>query len=145
MSLGTRSPHHSVKVLPATPTAGTFPSNIRVVRQTPAAFNEGVWGTPNAGGLVFAKRKKNVFKGPMLNVNSSPIGPGEGRSRAGSHSRSASAAGRRSGELVIQEEDEDDVEEVDAFSPISGPGEVEQIFPAPVEKAGEEGAQRDEM
>jgi len=81
----------------------------------------------------------------MLNVNSSPIGAGEGRSRAGSHSRSASAAGRRSGELVIQEEDEDDVEEVDAFSPISGPGEVEQIFPAPAEKVGEDGGQRDEM
>lgn len=140
VSLGTRSPHHSVKVLPATPTTGSFPSNIRVVRQTPAAtaFNEGVWGTSSAGALVFAKRKKNVFKGPMLNVTSSPVASGENRPRAGSHSRSASAAGRRSGELVIQEEDEDDIEEVDAFSPISGPGEIEQIFPAPVEKGEEE-------
>jgi hypothetical protein len=36
--------------------------------------------------------------------------------------------GRRSGE-IIEEEDEDEIEEVDAFSPITGPGEVEeQIF-----------------
>ena len=32
-------------------------------------------------------------------------------------SRSASAAGRRSGE-IIQEEDEDEIEEVDTFSPV---------------------------
>lgn len=141
VSLGTRSPHHSVKVLPATPTTSSFPSNIRVVRQNPAAaaFNEGVWGTSNPGGLVFARRKRNVFKGPMLNVTSSPSASGEGgRSRGQSHSRSTSVVGRKSGELVIQEEDEDDVEEVDAFSPILGPGEVEQIFPAPVEKVGEQ-------
>src|SRR6202040_3260084 len=70
VSLPTRSPHHSVKVLPATPTTSSFPSNIRVVRQAPiSSFNEGVWGNSNhgfgpnaAGGLVFAKRKKHVFK-----------------------------------------------------------------------------------
>jgi hypothetical protein len=40
-------------------------------------------------------------------------------------------AGRRSGEITgIEEEDEDGVEEVDAFSPIIGPGEIEEtIFP----------------
>ena len=49
--------------------------------------------------------------------------------RTGSHSRSASVAGRRSGE-IIEEEDEDEVEEVEVFSPITGPGEVEEtIFP----------------
>lgn len=142
-SLPTRSPHHSVKVLPATPTTATFPSNIRVVRQPPiSTFNEGAsWGSSHfgsgspIGGLVFAKRKKNIFKGPMLNTSSnggasgSGIGNGPSHSRAASHSRSTSVAGRRSGE-IIEEEDEDEIEEVDAFSPITGPGEIEEtIFP----------------
>ncbi|KAH7364260.1 serine/threonine protein kinase-like protein [Rhexocercosporidium sp. MPI-PUGE-AT-0058] len=136
--LPTRSPHHSVKVLPATPTTGSFPSNIRVVRQTPmSTFNEGPWGNSNhgfgpnnTGGLVFAKRKKNLFKGPMLNTSSpSPAGSGSGHARTGSNSRSASIVGKRSGE-IIEEEDEDEVEEVEAFSPITGPGEVEEVFAA---------------
>jgi len=51
-----------------------------------------------------------------------------GEAERSSHSRSASVTGRRSGE-IIEEEDEDEVEEVDHFSPLSGPGEVvEQIF-----------------
>ena len=140
-SLPTRSPHHSVKVLPATPTTSAFPSNIRVVRQAPiSSFNEGPWGNSQAfgsatnGGLVFAKRKKNLFKGPMLNTsipNGSASGSGSGNSKRGhSHSRSTSLAGRRSGE-IIQEEDEDEIEEVEAFSPITGPDEVEEsIYPA---------------
>ena len=139
VSIPTRSPHHSVKVLPATPTTGTFPSNIRVVRQAPvSSFNEGVWGnstldfgSSSTGGLVFAKRKKNIFKGPMLNT-SSPTSSASSNAlgaRAGSHSRSASLAGRRSGE-IIQEEDEDEVEEVEAFSPIiGGDGVEETIYP----------------
>lgn len=146
VSLPTRSPHHSVKVLPATPTTGSFPSNIRVVRQPPVSqFNEGPWGnglgfaSGGNGGLVFAKRKKNIFKGPMLNTSSPISGGGGSHSRAGSHSRSASQAGRRSGE-IIEEEDEEDIEEVDAFSPIIGAGEIEEhIFAAgetPVEKEG---------
>jgi hypothetical protein len=146
VSLPTRSPHHSVKVLPATPTTSAFPSNIRVVRQAPiSSFNEGVWGNSNhgfgpnsAGGLVFAKRKKNVFKGPMINTlaASSPTSPGSGAApgaahgRASSHSRSASVGGtRRSGE-IIQEEDEDEIEEVEAFSPVAAGEEVEEpTFP----------------
>lgn len=141
ISLPTRSPHHSVKVLPATPVTGSFPSNIRVVRQTPmSSFNEGAsWNTPShgygsnaaSGGLVFAKRKKNVFKGPMLNTsipNGTASGGGSAK-RGQSHSRSTSLVGRRSGE-IIQEEDEDEVEEVEAFSPILGPDEVEETYPA---------------
>jgi hypothetical protein len=101
------------------------------------------WGNPSigspGGGLIFAKRKKNLFKGPMLNTSfpsSSNSGAGTGNSggasRGHSHSRSTSLAGRRSGE-IIQEEDEDEIEEVDAFSPITGPGEIEEtIFEAPV-------------
>lgn len=140
------SPHHSVKVLPATPTAGSFPSNIRLVLGSPAPpplqlFNEGMPGNspqppgspnPFASGVLFAKRKKNIFKGPTLNFGA--MGPAGGR--AGSvHSRSGSgpALGRRSGEITIQEEDEnamaeeaeEDIEEVDMFNPIvGGPGEI---------------------
>lgn len=130
VSLPTRSPHHSVKVLPATPTTSAFPSNIRVVRQPPiSSFNEAPWGQAT-GGLVFAKRKKNIFKGPMLNTSpASGSGNGSGHNRAGSHSRSASVVGRRSGE-IIEEEDEDEIEEVDAFSPLNGPEEVEEVYPA---------------
>jgi hypothetical protein len=136
ISLPTRSPHHSVKVLPATPTLGSFPSNIRVVRQTPlSSFNEGVsWGgSNNAFGapLVFAKRKKNIFKGPSLNT-ASPIASGSGHTRTGSHSRSTSIAGRRSGEIIEEEdEDEEEIEEVDVFTPVTGPGETEEIVFTP--------------
>ncbi|KAF7906101.1 hypothetical protein EAF00_000380 [Botryotinia globosa] len=138
ISLPTRSPHHSVKVLPATPTLGSFPSNIRVVRQTPlSSFNEGVsWGASNStfgAPLVFAKRKKNLFKGPSLNTTSpiaSGSGNGHGHTRTGSHSRSTSIAGRRSGE-IIQEEDEEEIEEVDVFTPVTGPGETEEMVFTP--------------
>jgi serine/threonine protein kinase len=163
-----RSPHHSVKVLPATPTGGAFPSSIRFSRG-PALrldFNEGMPsydknpapGSPNpfsmnAGpSVLFAKRKRNIFKGPMLQFgNPAPAAP---RSREGSsHSRNASASGlgRRSGEITIQEEDEEaaeeaneyrglsmdgrdadmeSIEEVDQFSPIvRAPGEtIEEIY-----------------
>ncbi|KAF4470186.1 camk camkl kinase [Fusarium albosuccineum] len=146
------SPHHSVKVLPATPTSVSFPSNIRLVRATPpplSIFNEGMPaggpqsgpGSPNpfSSGIMFAKRKRNLFKGPTLNNFSGSSSQGQRNTGSGSHSRSASASGlgRRSGEITIQEEDEDsgeedeDVEEVDVFSPvIGGPGEKieEQIF-----------------
>ncbi|KAF3055976.1 hypothetical protein GL218_06834 [Daldinia childiae] len=151
-----RSPHHSVKVLPATPTSTSFPSNIRLVRGPTVAlnFNEGMPSsksgqnppgspnpfTSNSPSVLFAKRKRNLFKGPMLSIgNSSRAGPS-----SSSHSRSASASGlgRRSGEITIQEEDEeaeeaicdvepeDDVEEVEHFSPIlQVPGEkVEEIY-----------------
>jgi serine/threonine protein kinase len=131
--LTARSPHHSVKVLPSTPTTNAFPSNIRLVRQAPiSSFNEGMnWGRDaSPAGLVFAKRKRNVFKGPMLNVTSSPnantSNSSDTRSKGG-HSRSTSLAGRRSGE-IIQEEDEDEVEEVDSFSPLAGTEIEEQIF-----------------
>ncbi|KAF9870651.1 serine threonine protein kinase [Colletotrichum karsti] len=152
-----QSPHHSsVKVLPATPTSSAFPSNIRLVRgpgpPAPLAlFNEGMPsasagmqapGSPNpfaqGGGIMFAKRKRNIFKGPMLAFGGGNAGGSATRSTSSSHSRSASASGvgRRSGEVTIQEEEENDgaeeeVEEVDAFSPVvGGPGEriEEQIF-----------------
>ncbi|KAI1773906.1 kinase-like protein [Hypoxylon cercidicola] len=153
-----RSPHHSVKVLPATPTSTSFPSNIRLVRGPALTlnFNEGMPsksssqnppGSPNpfstnSPSVLFAKRKRNLFKGPMLSLGTSS----RSGTNSSSHSRNASAngLGRRSGEITIQEEDEeaeeaicdveadadDDIEEVDNFSPIAQvPGEkVEEIY-----------------
>ncbi|KAF2665916.1 kinase-like protein [Microthyrium microscopicum] len=116
---GSRSPHTSVKVLPATPQDSAFPSNIRVVRKPLAISTEGkaAFSTlpPSSPGIMFAKRKRSPFKGPMLSLST-----GSGKGRADSLSRSSSLR-RRSGE-VIQEEDEDEEEEVDEFSPIK-PGE----------------------
>lgn len=135
-----KSPHASVKVLPATPTSSSFPSNIRLVRTGNLTLNTVEGGSafstapppspgfPSGGGLVFAKRKRSPFKGPMLNVNTSGS-PAQGWRRAGeSGSRSHSVQGRRSGEIMgiteEEEEEEEDVEEVDDFSsPSLRPGE----------------------
>ncbi|KAI9739683.1 MAG: hypothetical protein M1834_006401 [Cirrosporium novae-zelandiae] len=75
-----RSPHSSVKVLPATPTTSyNFPTSVRLVRSPPvSAYNEAapffqnntVPGSPN---LVFARRKKSPFKGPVLHVATSNL------------------------------------------------------------------------
>lgn len=212
-----RSPHHSVKVLPATPTSTTsFPSNIRLVRGAGpplALYNETAPGNgpgrtggrlaaspmiPPAPGSpnpfasfgersmpFFAKRKRNVFKGPSLAFggnNNSRSASGSNHGSTPSHSRSASGdrmgGGRRSGEIAaVQEEDEEaldmvddmleedededdrdtvkfrslaeedeDVEEVDSFTPVvGGPGECveERIFePGELEKV-QNGAARE--
>lgn len=50
--------------------------------------------------------------------NNSGISAGRPRDSSVGGSRSASAAGRTSGE-IIEEEDEDEVEEVDTFSPLA--------------------------
>ncbi|KAI1437597.1 kinase-like protein [Xylaria sp. CBS 124048] len=148
-----RSPHHSVKILPAVPTSSALPSNFRLVRGPTIAlnFNERMPapeslnppGSPNPfssgnPSVMFAKRKRNVFKGPMLSTQGSANC--RGGTGSNSHSRSGSAGGlaRRSGEITIQEEDEEalafeadeDIEEVDQFSPILRvPGEtVEEIY-----------------
>ncbi|KAK4136311.1 kinase-like protein, partial [Trichocladium antarcticum] len=179
-----RSPHHSVKVLPATPTTGacSFPSNIRLVRDRagpplsifnlttdglpPPPPQNVLPGSPNpffghghghggggggGGGVMFAKRKRSVFKGPMLSLASSAGGNGGGNGpagkREGSHSRSASARegdrewgpdGKGTGNGSGNGAREDEVEEVEAFSPIvKGPGEIveEKIY----EEGEEEG------
>ncbi|KAK3677490.1 hypothetical protein LTR78_002340 [Recurvomyces mirabilis] len=134
-----RSPHASVKVLPATPTNGTFPSGMRVSRRPlPGAlgslptfaeaskntFNNLAPGSPSLP--VFARRKRSVFKGPL---SGSPSGFAR-TATVGNSSRSGSVQGRRSGEMImgITEEDEEeaeldaefedeDVEEVDQFGP----------------------------
>ncbi|EXJ65198.1 CAMK/CAMKL/MARK protein kinase [Cladophialophora yegresii CBS 114405] len=87
VSIGGRSPHSSIKVLPVTPTANAFPSNIRLVR-TPRGSDAGLQprplsgvggadllgpppGTPQANAfgsnVMFARRKKSPCKGPTLN------------------------------------------------------------------------------
>ncbi|KAI7086777.1 kinase-like protein [Hortaea werneckii] len=149
-----RSPHSSVKILPATPTgAGALPAGIRVSRRPPPGtlgslpgFSEarGAFGGMGPGSPslpVFARKKRTVFKGPMLG-NGSPSGIG--RTPLGARdtgSGSGSVQGRRSGEMIttgITEEDEEaaeaaaadavavmeeesaedlDVEEVDQFGP----------------------------
>lgn len=62
----------------------------------------------------------------MLSV-STTTGAGGASRRDSSLPRNSSAAGRRSGE-IIEEEDEDEIEEVDTFSPVVGPGEMEEAF-----------------
>ncbi|KAI0136196.1 MAP/microtubule affinity-regulating kinase [Xylariales sp. AK1849] len=176
-----RSPHHSVKVLPSTPTATSFPSNIRFARgpaltlnfeslpsyeKNPAPRSPNPFSANNGvPSVLFAKRKRNIFKGPMLQFGSQITAAGS-RSREGSHSRNASASGlgRRSGEITIQEEDEEaaeeeergrsidaggrerdmdeeSIEEVDQFSPIiRAPGEtIEEIYEVEEDTVGELG------
>ncbi|KAG5926477.1 hypothetical protein E4U42_003276 [Claviceps africana] len=157
-----QSPHHSVKVLPATPTGNVFPSNIRLVRGSPVPaplrfYDEGMPSdthprtaapgspSPFAPGVLFAKRKRNLFRGPALSFGS--LGHHSSRNAANttSHARngSGSALGRRSSEIpgiqeedeepaaasmaaAVQEVDENLVEEVvDSFQPVvGGPGEI---------------------
>ncbi len=65
----------------------------------------------------------------MLSVGNSNGSTSAGRPRESSvsDSRSASAAGRTSGE-IIEEEDEDEVEEVDTFSPLAPESEETIIW-----------------
>ncbi|KAK1919623.1 hypothetical protein P3342_001915 [Pyrenophora teres f. teres] len=140
-----KSPHNSIKVLPATPTSSSFPSNIRLVRsgfppglnESSAAFGNGNALPPQSPGLVFAKRKRTPFKGPMINTSGNPAGSGW-RSRGGeggTGSRGTSVQGRRSGEILgITEEDEEEeeVEEVETFGGKLAEGEfVEEETGAP--------------
>ncbi|KAB8336701.1 hypothetical protein FH972_021011 [Carpinus fangiana] len=130
------SPHTSVKVLPGTPTTSTFPSNIRVVRGPPPALNLGSSSSPKPSssnvtlapspfsshapqspGLVFQKRRRSPFKGPMLGPGIPTSSSMRRRSDASaSEARSASGKGKT---LVIEEEEEDEFEEVtdEAFTP----------------------------
>jgi hypothetical protein len=94
------------------------------------AYNEPAsFGVASSPGLIFAKRKKTPFRGPMLNMNVGGGGggsPSPARRDSGNGSRSTSVTRRRSGELIapIGEEDEDEVEEVEGFSPV--PDEEEE-------------------
>lgn len=125
----------TLKVLPKTPQGTTFPSDARFARKSPNTLNlsqEAAAGSPFSGigppspGLMFARRKRTPFKGPAL-------GPGVAtrrRSTTSSAEGSVTVQGRQSGE-VIAEEDEEDVEEVDTFSPIDAPSGMDDMFPSP--------------
>lgn len=65
----------------------------------------------------------------MLSIgnNSGSTSAGRPRDSSVGGSRSASAAGRTSGE-IIEEEDEDEVEEVDTFSPLAPEAEETIIW-----------------
>jgi serine/threonine protein kinase len=137
-----KSPHSSIKVLPTTPgSSARFPSNIRLVRgpsgpqrelsdhAMSSAFNEAAPGpilySPTSS-LVFARRKRSTFKGPMLHTSNlmvsgsmmhSPL-PGQ----AADSGDAIPAAGRpaaRKSQIIEEEEDdegfEDEIEEVDEF------------------------------
>lgn len=139
-SRSSRSPHASVKVLPSTPTVTSFPSNIRLVRAVPNYNESANFASPS--GLVFAKRKRTPFRGPTLTLGTSNGGSPSVRPRDSSvgASRSASAAGRASGE-IIKEEDEDEIEEVDVFSP-AAPEAEETIWEGSKEDAETDGCKR---
>ncbi|KAL9620813.1 MAG: hypothetical protein Q9160_004713 [Pyrenula sp. 1 TL-2023] len=153
MRAASRSPHASIKILPATPTTAiNLPSNVRVSRtpnvalfndksdDSSKAYNERIpndASTPRLAtpsGLVFARRKKSPFRGPAINT-SSPLlgGPGPGtptlKGRRGSGDLLRSSSGRapnRRSQIIEEEEDEGEevVEEVEAFSPVNlGKGE----------------------
>ncbi|KAJ4380230.1 hypothetical protein N0V86_004539 [Didymella sp. IMI 355093] len=137
-----KSPHNSIKVLPATPTSTTFPSNIRLVRTAAphtsipgipmtapteggAAFGQ---APPPSPGIMFAKRKRSPFKGPNIATANTPWRSRSGGGGAGdAGSRGQSVQGRRSAEIggIVEEDEEEEmeIEEVDDFSPGLKPGE----------------------
>ncbi|KAJ5215026.1 hypothetical protein N7468_010705 [Penicillium chermesinum] len=159
-----RSPHSSIKVLPTTPGASSrFPSNIRLVRgpggpsrdigtgavQTqppPSAFNEAAPGpmlfSPSSS-LVFARRKRSAFKGPMgptvqtvnLMGSGGPVySPVSGpTAEAGEPSLKPERAVARKSQIIEEEEDdeflEEEIEEVDEFDGPEDPGELELAVP----------------
>lgn len=120
-----RSPHSSVKILPSTPTSSSFPSGVRFTRRTVpselrpnSAFGDSQnksafsMAAPSSPGLpVFARRKRSVFKGPMMSHGGSGSPSALNRSTNSSNSRTGSVQGRPSAEMmpgVVEEEDEEE-------------------------------------
>lgn len=106
---------------------------MRLVRTTPPPLNlptnldeRAFGGAMPSPGLVFAKRKKTPFRGPMLHVSSNLGSSGSSRSRESSVGGRGSSLPPNNRGPTITEEDEEDIEEVDAFSPI-GPNDFETI------------------
>lgn len=139
-----KSPHSSIKVLPTSPgSSARFPSNIRLVRgpsgvhkelgestgQLPSSFNEAAPApmlySPSSS-LVFARRKRSAFKGPMIHTSNLMASGGMVHSplpdQSTGNSESSSPAGRpaaRKSQIIEEEEDagdlEEEIEEVDEF------------------------------
>ncbi|KAJ5948454.1 hypothetical protein N7454_001761 [Penicillium verhagenii] len=134
-----KSPHSSLKVLPTTPgPSARFPSNIRLVRGSsgpPREFGEHL--VPGASSfneiapapllyspsssLVFARRKRSAFKGPMLHTSNLMGSGGIIRSPAPGQSEVPGEPSHVAGRPVarksqiIEEEDDEEIEEVDDF------------------------------
>ncbi len=159
-----KSPHASIKVLPATPREGAFNSSGRMMRAAgsmlgskddcgPAGmagmagadsvpvsrFNEAAIGIGAPNGVLFAKRRKGAFKGPILKEGlfGREVGPGMGSpavgggGRAGSGDKmslgfrdfarrakgsdtdanNAAKSGRRKSNIIEEEEEEEDGDE----------------------------------
>jgi hypothetical protein len=144
-----RSPHSSIKVLPTTPgSSARFPSNIRLVRGPggapreidhaglmPSSFNEAAPApllySPSSS-LVFARRKRSLFKGPMIHTSNLMVSGGTVNSPVPGQSNKSDPdihivrpAARKS--QIIEEEEDDDgieeeIEEVDEFDDPGTPG-----------------------
>ncbi|KAL5333768.1 kinase-like domain-containing protein [Aspergillus crustosus] len=131
-----KSPHPSVKVLPTTPsTSARFPSNIRLVRNpthgfrsledsesaAASTFNEAA-PTPllysPSSSLVFARRKRSTFKGPMVHTaNLMASGGMASEFPNGAINAKAARPVARKSQIIEEEEDaEDEYEEVDTFT-----------------------------
>ncbi|KAL4881486.1 hypothetical protein BJY04DRAFT_189082 [Aspergillus karnatakaensis] len=136
-----KSPHPSVKVLPTTPsTSARFPSNIRLVRNPnhgfrdmadsegapSSSFNEAA-PTPllysPSSSLVFARRKRSTFKGPMVHTANLMASGGmaseypNGDLMLDGPSAKATRPVARKSQIIEEEEDpEDEYEEVDTFT-----------------------------
>ncbi|KAL4896439.1 hypothetical protein BDV59DRAFT_170651 [Aspergillus ambiguus] len=137
-----KSPHSSVKVLPTTPSASSrFPSNIRLVRgpnnayrevddsngRMNSLFNEAAPApllySPSSS-LVFARRKRSAFKGPMIHTANLMVSGGisapeypESEVDAADSSAGAVRPAARKSQIIEEEEDmEEDIEEVDTFT-----------------------------
>lgn len=152
-----KSPHSSVKVLPTTPSASArFPSNVRLVRGTNprpydandtnerirSAFDEGVPAplvcSPSSS-LVFARRKRSAFKGPMMHTaNLMSSGGMAGlefpKGEAMSGEAVPEAPTTRNSQIIEEEDTEDEaVEEVDTFSGQVVHANIEDSQVSPVE------------
>lgn len=127
-----RSPHSSIKVLPTTPgSSARLPSNVRLVRgpggaprvvgEDPgpqSAFNEAAPApllySPSSS-LVFARRKRSAFKGPMLHTSNLMATGGTVHSplpcpMPGSNDSTGRSAARKS-QIIEEEEDVEEIEE----------------------------------
>ncbi|KKK17943.1 hypothetical protein P175DRAFT_0494394 [Aspergillus ochraceoroseus IBT 24754] len=135
-----KSPHSSVKVLPTTPSmSARFPTNIRLVRGSNAGYREaddcnGVMTssfneaapTPllysPSSSLVFARRKRSTFKGPMVHTANLMVSggiPGSEFPNGDISSLKANRPATRKSQIIEEEEDlegEDEYEEVDTFT-----------------------------
>ena len=131
----------TLKVLPRTPQGSSFPNDVRLVRKAPDPLHlsqEGPSGSPFAGlgppspGLMFARRKRSTFKGPLLGPGSS----NRQRSTASSVEGGTAGVGGKNGQIIEEEdeeeaEEEEEIEEVEAFSPVESPSNVDDFFPSP--------------